>query len=47
MRLHVVEAERLKLLSAIDRSLADGAGALKHLEALNRYIKRACAKLKH
>ena len=51
-RLRQVEAERLKLLGTIDRSLADGAVrelrlALKHLEALNRYIKRAHTKLKH
>jgi hypothetical protein len=49
-RLRQVEAERLKLLSNIDRSLAEGSAgelplALKHLEALNRYIKRAYAKL--
>src|SRR5436309_12667827 len=50
-RLRQVEVEWLKVLSSIDRSLAEGiAGelplALKHLEALNRYIKRAHAKLK-
>jgi len=50
-RLHQIEAQRLRLLSAIDRSLAEGSAgelplALKHLEALNRYIKRAYAKLK-
>jgi hypothetical protein len=50
-RLCQIEAERLKLLSNIDRMLAAGAGgelplALKHLEALNRYINRAYAKLK-
>ena len=50
-RLYQVEAERLKLLRTLDRSLAEGSAgelrlALKHLEALNRYIKRAYAKLK-
>jgi len=50
-RLRQIEAERLKLLNTIDRSLAEGSAgemplALKHLEALDRYIKRAYAKLK-
>lgn len=50
-RLHQVEAERLKLLRAIDGALAKGAMgelplALKRLEALNRFIKRTHAKLK-
>ena len=50
-RLHQVEAERLKILNAIDRSLAEGTArelplVLKRLEALNRYIKRAHARLK-
>ena len=49
-RLCQIEAERLKVLSNIDRSLAEGSAgelplALKHLEALDRYIKRAYAKL--
>jgi hypothetical protein len=50
-RLRQIEAERLKLLSNINRSLAEGSAAelplaLKQLEALNRYIRRAYAKLR-
>jgi hypothetical protein len=50
-RLRQVEVERLKLLHAIDRALGEGIMgelplALKRLEALNRYIKRAHTKLK-
>jgi hypothetical protein len=50
-RLRQVEAARVGLLSTIDRSLSEGTVGglpltLKRLEALNRYIKRAHAKLK-
>jgi hypothetical protein len=51
-RLSQIEHERIKVLQEIDRSLV-GRGAakklavaLKRLEALNRYLKRAHAKIK-